>query len=63
MAKQTCEYLEGVQEIDYKDHELLSKFMTEQGKILPRRATGANAKQQRQVTRAIRKARVMGLLP
>jgi small subunit ribosomal protein S18 len=63
MAKEKCAYLEGVQEIDYKDHELLKKFMTEHGKILPRRVTGANAKQQRQVTRAIRKARVMGLLP
>lgn len=63
MAANTCPYLEGVQEIDYKDHELLRKFMTEQGKILPRRTTGANAKQQRQITRAIRKARVLGLLP
>ena len=63
MAKSNCEYLEGVQEIDYKDHELLKKFMTEQGKILPRRVTGASAKQQRQVTRAIRKARTVGLLP
>ncbi len=63
MAKENCKYLEGVQEIDYKDAELLRKFMTEQGKILPRRSTGASAKQQRMVTRAIRKARVMGLLP
>jgi len=63
MATSTCPYLEGVQEIDYKDHELLRKFMTEEGKILPRRTTGANAKQQRQITRAIRKARVLGLLP
>ena len=63
MAKTKCEYLEGVQEIDYKDHELLKKFMTEHGKILPRRATGASAKEQRQVTRAIRKARTLGLLP
>ena len=63
MSKKSCKHLEGVQEIDYKDYELLREFMTEQGKIIPRRLTGANAKQQRQVTRAIRKARVMGLLP
>lgn len=56
-------YLEYVTVIDYKDHELLRKFMTERGKIMPRRTTGANAKQQRQIKRAIRRARVMGLLP
>jgi small subunit ribosomal protein S18 len=54
--------LEGVTEIDYKDAELLRKFMTERGKILPRRYTGATSKQQREVKRAIRQARVMGLL-
>ena len=54
--------LEGVTEIDYKDAELLRKFMTERGKILARRYTGVSSKQQRQVKRAIRQARVMGLL-
>jgi small subunit ribosomal protein S18 len=54
--------LEGVTEIDYKDAELLRKFMTERGKILSRRYTGVTSKQQRQVKRAIRQARVMGLL-
>ena len=49
--------------LDYKDHELLRKFMTERGKIMPNRFTGASAKQQRQIKRAIRRARVMGLLP
>ena len=51
------------QVIDYKDHELLRKFMTERGKIVPSRFVGTTAKQQRQIKRAIRKARVMGLLP
>jgi len=55
--------LEGVTSIDYKDHELLRKFMTENGKIIPRRMTGASTQQQRQITRAIRQARTMGLLP
>ena len=63
MSKKSCKNLEGVQEIDYKDFELLRKFMTDHGKILPRRLTGANAMQQRQVARAIRKARTMGLVP
>ncbi len=54
--------LEGVVEIDYKDAELLRKFMTNRGKILSRRYTGVSSKQQRQVKRAIRKARVVGLL-
>lgn len=61
--KRGTRYLEGVTEIDYKDHELLRKFMTDRGKIMPRRLTGITAKQQRQITRAIRRARVMGLLP
>ncbi|NCD33704.1 MAG: 30S ribosomal protein S18 [Spartobacteria bacterium] len=49
-------------DINYKDTELLKKFMTEQGKILPARLTGANAKQQRDIKRAIRRARVVGLV-
>ncbi len=55
--------LEGVESIDYKDAELLRRFMTERGKIMPRRTTYASAKQQRQIRRAIRRARVMGMLP
>ena len=55
--------LKADQQVDYRDYEFLRKFMTERGKILPGRITGANAKQQRQVKRAIRRARVMGLLP
>ncbi len=55
--------LEGVENIDYKDAELLRRFMTERGKIMPRRTTSASAKQQRQIRSAIRRARVMGLLP
>lgn len=55
--------LKADQQVDYRDYEFLRKFMTERGKITPARITGANAKQQRQVKRAIRRARVMGLLP
>lgn len=57
-----CKILEGVTHVDYKDHELLKKFVTEHGKITPRRLTGANAKQQRQIKRAIRRARNLGLI-
>ena len=60
--KTTGRLLEGVTEIDYKDAELLRKFMTERGKILARRYTGVTSKQQREVKRAIRQARVMGLV-
>ena len=49
--------------IDYKDVELLRKFITERGKILPRRLTGLTAKQQRHLTKAIKRARVLALLP
>ncbi|NJK62900.1 MAG: 30S ribosomal protein S18 [Synechococcaceae cyanobacterium SM2_3_1] len=48
--------------IDYKDIEMLKKFVTERGKILPRRITGLTAKQQRELTIAIKRARIMGLL-
>lgn len=63
VLKKGAKYLEGVTQIDYKDSELLRKFMTERGKIMPRRLTGATARQQRQIQAAIRRARVMGLLP
>jgi small subunit ribosomal protein S18 len=49
--------------IDYKDVDLLRKFITERGKILPRRITGLTAKQQRDLTTAIKRARVLALLP
>lgn len=49
--------------IDYKDVELLSKFLTEQGKILPRRVTGLTTKQQSKLTKAVKKARIISLLP
>lgn len=49
--------------IDYKDVDLLKKFLTEGGKILPRRLTGLNAKQQRRLTLAIKRARHLALLP
>ena len=49
--------------IDYKDVDLLKKIITERGKILPRRLTGLTAKQQRDLTNAVKRARIVALLP
>ncbi|MBO1349269.1 MAG: 30S ribosomal protein S18 [Hormoscilla sp. GUM202] len=49
--------------IDYKDVDLLRKYLTERGKILPRRITGLTCKQQRDLTQAIKRARILALLP
>jgi small subunit ribosomal protein S18 len=49
--------------IDYKDVELLRKFVTERGKLLPRRISGLTAKQQRDVTLAIKRSRQIALMP
>ncbi len=49
--------------INYKDTKTLKRFMSEDGKILPRRRTGLSAKNQRQVTTAIKRARHLALLP
>ena len=50
-------------EVDYKDIDLLKKFITETGKIVPSRITGTSAKFQRQLSTAIKRARVLALLP
>ena len=49
--------------IDYKDVELLKKFVSANGKIIPRRVTGTRAKYQRMLAVAIKRARQIGLLP
>lgn len=49
--------------IDYKHPEVLRRFVTEKGKILPRRITGTSAKNQRRLIREIKRARILGLLP
>ena len=51
------------QKIDYKDIDLLRLFVTEQGKILPRRATGVTLQQQRKLAKAIKRARILSLFP
>lgn len=62
--KRVCTFcLDKVEYIDYKQVEKLRRFITERGKILPRRITGNCAKHQRQLTRAIKRARNIALLP
>ena len=50
-------------ELDYKNAEQLKKFINENGKILPRRTTGACAKHQRMITTAVKRARQIAILP
>ncbi|MDO9534030.1 MAG: 30S ribosomal protein S18 [Bacillota bacterium] len=62
--KRICNFcVDKVDYIDYKQGERLRRFVTERGKILPRRISGNCAKHQRQLTTAIKRARQMALLP
>lgn len=62
--RKVCSFcVDKVEEIDYKDAAKLRKFITERGKILPRRISGTCAKHQRQLTIAIKRARNVALLP
>ena len=62
--KKVCYFTQNkVKEVDFKDVELLRRFITERGKILPRRVTGTSAKWQRPLANAIKRARHMALLP
>ncbi|KPP80444.1 MAG: SSU ribosomal protein S18 RpsR [Oceanicaulis sp. HLUCCA04] len=54
---------EGAPAIDYKDVKLLQRYMSERGKIVPSRITAVSARKQRELARAIKRARYMGLLP
>ncbi|WP_031488921.1 30S ribosomal protein S18 [Ureaplasma canigenitalium] len=53
----------GIEHVDYKDVELLSKFINNNNKITPRRVTGCSSRMQRRVANAIKRARIVGLLP
>jgi small subunit ribosomal protein S18 len=62
--RKICRFCEaGEIYIDYKDEKKLGKFLTEQGKIIPRRVSGNCAMHQRQLTKAIKRARHLALLP
>jgi len=60
--KKVCYMCTG-KDIDYKDVEILRKYINDKGKILPRRVTGACAKHQRHIAEQIKKARAIALLP
>ena len=64
--KKVCQFCgtdHNLKAIDYKDVEKLRKYVTERGKILPKRITGTCAMHQREVTKAIKRARIVALLP
>ncbi len=61
--KPTQESGKGIEFVDYKNTEVLRRLMTPNGKIYGRKRLGTNARQQRMVARAIKRARFMGLLP
>ena len=62
--KKVCYFTDNkIEHIDFKDVDLLKRFITERGKILPRRITGTSAKYQRKLAIAIKRARHMALLP
>ena len=60
--KKVC-YMCAGKQINYKDVEILKKYVNEKGKILPRRVTGACAKHQRYIAEQIKRARMIALLP
>ncbi|NWF50499.1 MAG: 30S ribosomal protein S18 [Ignavibacteriaceae bacterium] len=63
-AKKICRFTQNkITYIDFKDVKLLQKFITEQGRIIPKRITGTSSKYQRQLSIAIKRARHMALLP
>ncbi len=62
--RKTCQLCEsGIRQVNYKDEKTLSRFITDQGKILPRRMTGTCARHQRQLGTAIKRARFLAILP
>lgn len=55
--------IEDIEKLNYKDTKVLSNFISDQGKILPRRLTGLTSKQQKRITRLIKRSRIAALLP
>ncbi len=63
-TKKVCRFTQNkVKYIDYKDVKLLQRYVTEQGKVIPKRITGTSSKYQRELSVAIKRARHMALLP
>ena len=62
-AKKVCWFEQNKVEPDYKDIRIIGRFVTERGKIVPRRLSGVSAKNQRKLAVAVKRARHLGLLP
>ena len=60
--KKICQMCAG-KSVDYKDVQIVTKYINEKGKIMPRRMTGACAEHQRHIANEVKKARFMGILP
>lgn len=64
LRKRSCRFCkDGVKDINYKDLEIIRRYVTERGKIRARRTTGSCAKHQRQLSAAIKRARILGQIP
>jgi small subunit ribosomal protein S18 len=64
LKSKDCKFTKaGVEYIDYKQTEVLERFVNDQGKILPRRVTGTSARHQRQLSTAVKRARFLALIP
>ncbi len=64
LKSKDCKFTEaGFEYIDYKETDLLERFINDQGKILPRRVTGTSAKHQRMLSKAVKRARFLALVP
>ena len=62
--KKTCYFTDHkIEKIDFTDYELLRKYVSDRGKILPRRTTGACSKHQRDITTAVNRCRTIAMLP
>lgn len=62
--KKYCRFTaEGIIEVDYKDLNILKAYVSESGKVVPSRITGTKARYQRQLTKAVKRARFLALLP
>lgn len=62
--RKVCQFCKSKQDtVDYKDVELLKRFVSANGRIIPRRVTGNCAKHQRVVAQAVKRARIMALIP
>ena len=61
--RKSCPFSGSKSKIDYKDIKTLSKFISERGKIIPSRISAVSAKKQRELSKAVKRARYIGLMP